>query len=248
MSAQKKKNTEPSETVSLDKLFWFKLFSRVFLLQIKNKHKLYSYFNMFINVGWLSEGNSITADTLFTHALLCLAEILYPLAHICTFSDTPPSDDHHSAQLPCQDSAKRTFDGYHSGLSRFHLWVTRYCLKWNKLPVFQAEFFLYVFMSAFLCVYQWVDTSWFHRFTILNSATISTRASAKIFAHRLQLFGYILRCTMGRTWIAVVSVVFSTSVLFSVMTSRGNILLVCSLFWPTRLFPFSIMVFLTWVC
>lgn len=79
---------------------------------------------MFIKVGWLSEGNSVTSDTLFTHTLLCLAETLYLSAHICTFSDTQPSDDHHSAQLLCQDSAKRTFDGYHSGPSGFHFLVT----------------------------------------------------------------------------------------------------------------------------
>lgn len=102
-----------------------------------------------------------------------------------------------------------------------------YCLKWNKLPVFQAEFFHYASMSAFLCIYRWVDTSWFHRSTMMNSATISTSGSAKIFAHRLQLFGYILRCSMGRTWIAVVSVVFSTSMLFSVIMLQGDILLVC---------------------
>lgn len=102
-----------------------------------------------------------------------------------------------------------------------------YCLKWNQLPVFQAEFFLYAFMSAFLCVYQWVDTSWFHRSTMTKSSKKSTRGCAKIFAHRLQLFGYILRCSMGRTWIAIVSVVFSTSMLFSVIMLQGDILLVC---------------------
>lgn len=64
----------------------------------------------------------VTSDTSFTH-VLCLAEALYPLAHTCTFSDTPPSDDHHSAQLLCQDSAQRTFDGYHSGPSGFHFLV-----------------------------------------------------------------------------------------------------------------------------